>query len=207
MKALETADRQLVERARGGDLSAFNDLASRWDRKVYNYLLRCTGNRDDALDLRQETLLKAFRGLPRLTSPERFPSWLFRIAHNAMASAARKKRPVAAGGDIERLADLPSLPRSRLGRFGLGGAELSYLVEQALASLPAPQREVVVLKIHHGFKFREIAEIAGCPISTVKSRMYAALDALRGLLEPAKSGPAEEDEEVRSRPCRSRETN
>lgn len=183
----ESADRDLVESARLGDLRAFNALVARWERKVYNYLLRCTGNRDDALDLCQEAFFKAYRGLGGLASADRFPSWLFRIAHNSMVSSGRRKRPASSSEGLDRLADLASVPRSRLGNFGYSGAELAFLVEQALNSLPEPQREVVLLKLHHGFKFREIAGILDCPISTVKSRLYAGMEALRELLEPVQA--------------------
>ena len=179
-----TDDRELVASARSGDLPAFNALVGRWERRIYNYLLRATGNREDALDLCQNVFLKAYRGLSGLSDPARFPSWLFRIAHNELVSARRKKRPTAIGDALDRKVDLASLPRSRMGDFGLAKAELAYLVEQAVGSLPRKQREVVQLKLAHGFKFDEIAEIVGCPVSTAKSRLYAALRALRELLEP-----------------------
>lgn len=184
MLSSESADRELVASAKGGDLHAFNILASRWERKLYNYLLRSTGDREDAMDLCQEALLKACRGLPGLASAERFPNWLFRIAHNELVSARRKARPAGSPDDLDQVSDMASLPRSRLGDFGYAGPELSFLVEQALGSLPPAQREVVVLKVQYGFKFYEIAEIVGCPVSTAKSRLYAALTALREWLEP-----------------------
>ena len=184
MPSLESPDRELIRAAKAGDLHAFNLLVARWERKLYNYLLRSTGNRDDAMDLCQETFLKACRGLPSLASAERFPNWLFRIAHNELASAHRKARPAGNSDNLDLLPEISSLSRSRLGDFGYGGAELSFLVDQALNSLPTAQREVVVLKVQYGFKFDEIAEIVGCPVSTAKSRLYAALAALRESLEP-----------------------
>ena len=179
-----STDRELVAAAKSGDLQAYNLLVARWEGKLYNYLLRSTGNREDALDLCQEALLKAYRGLPGLASAERFPNWLFRIAHNELASAWRKARPVGTPDELEQLPDATSMPRSHLGNFGYARSELSFLVEQALGALPPAQREVVVLKVQYGFKFDEIAEIAGCPASTAKSRLYAALAALREWLEP-----------------------
>lgn len=183
------ADRELIATAAAGDVRAFNELVSRWETKVFNYLLRCLGDRDDAMDVCQETFLKAYRGLPKLSDSGRFPQWLFRIAHNEAASLRRRAKPVDPAGDVEAAADMSSLRGVRIGGFGYEGAELGYLVEQALHALPDRQREVVLLKVHHGFKFDEIAEILSCPASTVKSRLYAALDALREALEPVSAGP------------------
>lgn len=177
-------DRALARRARRGDARAYAVLVSRWEKKVYNYLLRSLGNREDALDACQETFFKAYRGLPRLADTGRFPQWLFRIAHNEAASLHRRPQPASAVEDIEATADFASLPGIRVGGFGYGDAELAFLVEQALGALPVRQREAVLLKVTYGFKFDEIAEILDCPASTVKSRLYAAFDALRAVLEP-----------------------
>ncbi len=180
----EIEDRDLVLSAQQGDMQAYNALVSRWEKRVYNYLLRSLSDREDALDVCQETFLKAYRGLPRLAAVDRFPQWLFRIAHNEAASLRRRPRPASDSDNLEAVAELASLPRARLGGFGYGGAELGFLVEQALNALPARQREVVLLKVHQGFKFDEIAEILDCPASTVKSRLYAALESLREVLDP-----------------------
>lgn len=180
----EIEDRDLILSARKGDVQAYNILVARWEKKVYNYFLRSLGNREDSLDLCQETFLKAYRGLTSLVAIDRFPQWLFRIAHNELISMRRKALPQPFGDALERSADSASLLRSRLGRLGYAGTELGLVLEQALAALPSRQREVVLLKVYHGFKFEEIAEILGCPASTAKSRLYVALDALREVLEP-----------------------
>ena len=184
MSSLVQHDRDLIASARLGDLLAFNSLIGRWERRVYAYLLRSTGNREDAMDVCQDVFLKAFRGLGGLASTDRFPGWLFRIAHNELVSARRRAKPTVGLRDFERAVELSTPPRSQLGEFGYGRAELVFLVEQALGSLPPKQREIVLLKVHHGFKFHEIAEIVGCPVSTAKSRLYAGLAALRKVLEP-----------------------
>ena len=89
----EVEDRDLVLAARQGDVDAYNRLVSRWEKRVYNYLLRVVKNREDALDLSQETFLKAYRSLARLEDAERFAQWLFRIAHNGRSrNSARSGR-------------------------------------------------------------------------------------------------------------------
>ena len=76
-------------------VEAFNLLVSRWEKRVYNYLLRLTANREDALDLTQEVFLKAYQNLRNLDDPGRFGPWLYRIAHNEAYSMFRKRKPEA----------------------------------------------------------------------------------------------------------------
>jgi RNA polymerase sigma-70 factor (ECF subfamily) len=120
--------------------------------------------------------LKAYQNLPKLEDPARFAGWLFRIAHNEAFSLIRRRRP-----EGELPADLGAASSS--GR--LLPIELSLTVERALARLSDDQREAVLLKVYQGFKFEEMAEVLGCPVSTVKSRLYTALDVLKTTLAPA----------------------
>ena len=79
-RAVEDAD--LIPKAQRGDVEAFNLLISRWEKRVFNYLLRILQNREDALDLSQDVFLKAYQNLRKLDDSARFAAWLFRIAHN-----------------------------------------------------------------------------------------------------------------------------
>jgi RNA polymerase sigma-70 factor (ECF subfamily) len=169
----EAEDRDLVGRARRGDLDAYNLLVSRWDRRVFNYLLKLVGRREDAMDLSQDVFLKAYQNLNKLDDPGRFGAWLYRIAHNEAYSLLRKTKPE--GGELTETAPPPQGPR-------MLPVETSLAVTAALSRLTAEQREAVVLKIYEGFKFEEMAEILGCPVSTVKSRLYTALDLLKDTL-------------------------
>ena len=84
-------------------MEAYNLLVSRWEKRVFNYLLRLVSNREDALDLSQDVFLKAYQNLPKLDDPARFAGWLFRIAHNEAFSLLRKRRPEG---------ELPAEPRA-----------------------------------------------------------------------------------------------
>ena len=176
----EVEDRDLVLAARQGDVDAYNRLVSRWEKRVYNYLLRVVKNREDALDLSQETFLKAYRSLARLEDAERFAQWLFRIAHNEAFSQFRKERPESDAEMVEPSGGR-AIPVAGQAVYPL---ELELAVESALTRLSAEQREAVVLKVYQGFKFEEIAQIQSCPVSTVKSRLYAAFELLRNVLAP-----------------------
>jgi len=172
----EVEDRDLIAKARQGDVEAYNLLVSRWEKRVFNYLLRLVSHREDAMDLSQDVFLKAYQNLRKLDDPARFTAWLFRIAHNEAFSLLRKRRPES---------ELPAEPHAGKTGGKLLPIELSLAVESALKRLSEDQREAVLLKVYQGFKFEEMAEILDCPVSTVKSRLYTALDLLKTTLAPA----------------------
>jgi RNA polymerase sigma-70 factor (ECF subfamily) len=175
----EVEDRDLILKAQRGDVDSYNLLVSRWEKRVFNYLFRLVRNREDALDLCQDVLLKAYQNLRKLEDSARFAAWLFRIAHNEAYSMLRRKRPE---DDLDA-GTFEAAPASLRG--SLLPVETALAVEAALRRLSPEQREAVVLKIYQGFKFEEMSEILGCPLSTVKSRLYTALDLLKDALAPA----------------------
>jgi len=183
------SDGRLVAQARKGDVDAFNRLISRWEKRLYNYLLALVRNREDSLDLCQESFLKAYRSLSTLEDGEKFPQWLFRIAHNLAFSHLRRDTPVDSGEswpEDDREGAIPQTGTS----LPIGPArsmftlELEFTVAKALESLSPEQQEAIVLKVYQGFQFAEIAEILSCPVSTVKSRIYAGFSQLRLMLAP-----------------------
>ena len=178
----EVEDRDLIAKARRGHVDAYNVLVSRWEKRVFNYLLRLVRHREDALDLSQDVFLKAYQSLRKLDDPLKFPGWLFRIAHNEAYSLLRKNRPEG------ELAVEPSTDESSARMFPM---ELNLAVQAALSRLSADQREAILLKVYQGFKFEEMAEILDCPVSTIKSRVYTALDLLKQTLAPINTGGAQ----------------
>jgi RNA polymerase sigma-70 factor (ECF subfamily) len=173
----EVEDRDLILQARRDNVEAYNLLVSRWEKRIYNYLLRLVKNKEDALDLSQDVFLKAYQNLRKLEDPARFAPWLYRIAHNEAYSQLRKNRPETDLDDSQREGSADPGPGRRMLPI-----EVRVAVERALECLSDDQREAVVLKIYQGFKFEEMAEILSCPVSTVKSRLYTALDLLKGTL-------------------------
>jgi len=181
-RAVEDAD--LIRQATRGSVESFNLLVSRWEKRVFNYLLRITGNREDALDLTQDTFLKAYQNLRKLDDPARFAPWLYRIAHNEAYSMFRKRRPET---DVDELEPEATETKINVGGSPVFPVELSLAVASALDRLSVDQREAVVLKVYQGFKFEEMAEILSCPVSTIKSRLYTALELLKIELAPIKA--------------------
>ena len=178
-RAVEDTD--LIRQASRGSVESYNLLVSRWEKRMYNYLLRITGNREDALDLAQDVFLKAYQNLRKLDDPDRFGPWIYRIAHNEAYSLFRKRKPEV---DVDDVAPEATGQGITMGGTSVFPVELSLAVAAALDRLSPDQREAVVLKHYQGFKFEEMAEILSCPVSTVKSRLYTALELLKAQLAP-----------------------
>ena len=183
---MSCTDEELVDRSRGGDVDSFNQLILRWERPIYALAYRVIGREEDARDVCQEAFLRAYRALPGFKGEAKFSSWLYRITLNLCRDWIRRQRraPVtqmpedvdllevaAAGGPRESIEDL------------VARRELSSVVEEAMALLPPEQRTAIVLKEYHGMTFQEIADLQGCPLSTVKTRLYQGLSVLRRHLE------------------------
>ena len=175
-------DEELVARSQSGDVDSFNQLILRWERPIYALAYRVIGREEEARDVCQEAFLRAFRGLPGFKGQAKFSSWLYRITLNLCRDWIRRQRraPVsqmpedmdiselaAAQGPVESIEDL------------VARRELSSVVEEAMALLPDEQRTAIILKEYHGMTFQEIAELQGCPLSTVKTRLYQGLSVLR----------------------------
>ena len=163
-------DRKVIERVLKGDTEAFNLLVRQWEKPIYNFILRMIGDRDEAMDLCQDSFMKAYRELNTLKDRDRFSAWLYRIAHNTCYSKLRKD----AGKTFVEVA--PEM------RAAANPVESRLAVEKALQHLPEDQREAVVLKVFHNLKFDEIAAIQDAPVSTVKSRLYMGFEKLRSIL-------------------------
>jgi len=171
LKLERVADGHIIERVLDGDTNSFNLLVWQWEKPIYNYIVRLIGDREEAMDLCQDTFMKAFRELGTLKDRDHFSSWLYRIAHNTCFSRLRRDK-----GKYF----VPVEPETRTTQTS---PEKRLAVEKALHTLPEDQREVVILKVFNDLKFEEIAEIQGAPVSTVKSRLYMSFEKLRSILE------------------------
>ena len=175
-------DEELVALATAGDLDCFNQLVARWERPIYALAYRTLGREEDARDVVQEAFLRAFRGLRNFRGDAKFSSWLYRITLNLCRDWIRRERrtPVSQapdGIDIIELAG-ETEPSESIEDL-VSRKDMARAVERAMARLPEEQRTAIVLKEYHGLTFQEIAELVGCPLSTVKTRLYQGLIVLR----------------------------
>jgi RNA polymerase sigma-70 factor (ECF subfamily) len=179
-------DEELVALSMGGDTDSFNQLIVRWERPIYALAYRVIGREEDARDVCQETFLRAFRALPGFKGQAKFSSWIYRIALNLCRDWIRRQRraPVMQAPEGVELVDLVSErgPVESIEDL-VSRRELSAVVAEAMARLPEEQRTAIILKEYHGMTFQEIADLQGCPLSTVKTRLYQGLSVLRRHLE------------------------
>jgi RNA polymerase sigma-70 factor (ECF subfamily) len=175
-------DEELVARSIRGDADSFNELILRWERPIYALAYRTIGREEDARDVCQETFLRAFRALPGFRGQAKFSSWLYRIALNLCRDWIRRERraPIVQPPEESDLMELAAAaePSESIEEL-VARKDLAQAVERAMAVLPEEQRTAIVLKEYHGLTFQEIADLLGCPLSTVKTRLYQGLTVLR----------------------------
>lgn len=158
-----------------GNEQAFEALYSRYRLRLYNLLLRYVQDGALAEDLYQEAFLRLLRAAPRWRPEARLSTWLYRVAINLCIDAARRRRdegltPEAA----ELIADGRPGPQDAVQQ-----SEALQRVKVEVAQLPDQQRAVLLLRVYEGLGEQEVAEIVGCPVGTVKSRLHHALRRLR----------------------------
>src|SRR6188508_2131567 len=179
-------DEELVARSIGGDNDSFNELILRWERPIFALAYRTIGREEDARDVCQETFLRAFRALPGFRGQAKFSSWLYRIALNLCRDWIRRQRrtPTVSAPEGVDLIELASEqgPVESIEEL-VARREISAAVAEAMKLLPDEQRTAIVLKEYHGLTFQEIADLQGCPLSTVKTRLYQGLSVLRRHLQ------------------------
>ena len=174
-------ERELIERCRTGDDTAFAELVDRYKDLVYGLIYRMVADRGLADDLAQDVFLKIHRGLPYFRGEARLSTWIFRIVQNVCVQA-RSGRPPDVSLDAGLGGDRP--PR----QFGSEDRAFDSLedrdrLDKALARLPPNYRMLVVAHYIKGVQYEALAEALNLPLGTVKTHLYRAKRRLRELLE------------------------
>ncbi|MBU4445277.1 sigma-70 family RNA polymerase sigma factor [bacterium] len=183
-------DEFLIREFNSGNISAFNTLVWRWEKPVFNFILRYIGDKDQAKDVMQRCFIRAFKSLGKLKNHARFSTWLYQIAFNLCRDELKKRKYLTYSisevrdyddsdkkGNKVVIVDQSQDPTRHVYR-----EDLAKLLQKALMSIPEEQRVVIIMKQYHGLKFTEIAEILKTPLNTIKSRMYYGLEALQKVL-------------------------
>ncbi len=176
-------DQYLLDLAVRGDADSFGRLVERWQSRVFGFILRYTGDREDARDLTQDTFAKAYQNLGRLSDPTSFPAWVYKIALNECRMRFRRSRKSKRVDLDEERETARAEVDEKTPETAYRQTELQRVFRSVFEELPGEQRAVIVMKEYQGLKFREIAEILDVPLSTVKSRLYLGLKTLKVLVE------------------------
>lgn len=171
-------DEALLARIVRGDEVAFEPLFRSYQQRLFRYLVGLVRDDSVAEELVCETMTEVWRNADTFQGRSRVSTWIFGIASNKAKTALRRRQPQqAAPEDVLRLEDPRPSAADEIAR-----AELAGQVRTALELLTPEHRQVVELTFMHGFSYQEIAQIAGCPVNTVKTRMFYAKRRLREAL-------------------------
>ena len=167
---LASSDEELIEKAKGGDEQAFTTLYERHKSRILNYSFALLGDWAKAWDVLQEAFLYLFRKLPTYRQEAKFTTLLYKVVKN-LALTQVKQSQRAALLDTDELAPLVMTNEESPVEV-LAKEEDRELAHKMLMSLPPTHREVLYLRWIEGLEYEEIAEILGCPVGTVKSRIH-----------------------------------
>lgn len=184
------SDWTLVQRVQAGEVAAFDELARKYRERVYSVVYNMTSNREDAADLTQDAFIKAFQSINRFQGQSSFFTWLYRIAVNSTLTHLRKSRLRSffsfekiteedkSFEVVDKLTDKTGVERDVMVK------ELQEKLNEAMQKLSIKHRTVVTLFEIDGLSHEEIADVVGCSVGTVRSRLHYAKQLLQAELQP-----------------------
>lgn len=190
---LDPSESRFIERLRGRDERAFNDLVQRYEQRVYRLVFRMLGRRDEAEDMVQEVFVQVFKAVESFRGDSKLSTWIYRIAINLCKNRTKylSRRRSEAQDELERMSEWRSLHEGRGITVGetsrpdqvVQGYQLETIVRLSIAQLDADFREVLILRDIEDLPYEEIMEITGLPEGTVKSRIHRARTMLKQRIE------------------------
>ncbi|AJC18400.1 MULTISPECIES: RNA polymerase sigma factor RpoE [Pandoraea] len=188
-------DQALVERVQKGDKAAFELLVAKYHRKIIRLVSRLVRDAAEVEDVTQEAFIKAYRALPQFRGESAFYTWLYRIAVNTaknhLATQGRRAptSTEANAEEAETFAEADQLRDINTPESMLMSKQIAQTVNTAMEALPDELRTAITLREIEGLSYEEIAEAMGCPIGTVRSRIFRAREAIASRLRPLLDTP------------------
>ncbi|SEP99856.1 RNA polymerase sigma-70 factor, ECF subfamily [Ectothiorhodospira magna] len=185
----KVTDEELVKRVQAGDKKAFDVLVQKYQHKIVNLVSRYVHDSATALDVAQEAFIKAYRGLANFRGDSAFYTWLYRIAINTaknhLVSQSRRTPDVEVDAqDAEQMGGESALKEYATPEGELLSEEIRLAVQGAIGALPDDLKMAITLRELEGMSYEEIAQTMGCPIGTVRSRIFRAREAIDRVLRP-----------------------
>jgi len=178
----QLTDAQLIERIRNGEMNLFSELVLRYQNKLFAYVYRLVGHKEEAEDVLQEIFIKVYKNLNSFEADRKFSSWIYRISHNEAINFLKKNRKVLVlyYEDDDYL--LKKLKTDNNFLKDIITTETSQQLKKVLAKLPPKYQEVIILKYLEEKSYEEIAVILHKPINTVGTLLNRAKSQLKKLL-------------------------
>ena len=187
------SDLMLVERTVAGDQRAYGLLVAKYERRIQRLIGRMVRDVDLVEDIDQETFIRAYRALHQFRGDAQFYTWLYRIAVNTAKKSLMdmKRNPVItesalrSGADEDETSVMENeLTSEETPETVLAAKEIAAAVNVAMEALPEDLRQAVTLREIEGLSYEDIAEVMGCPIGTVRSRIFRAREAISAKVKP-----------------------
>lgn len=192
-------DEELMNFVGNQDVSAFEELFHRYERRIFTFFYRLAANVEEARDCTQETFLRLWRGRVGYTPKARFSAYIFQIAKNHFLNEHQKRKSRIAlryfNGD-NSTGSFQGQAASDNGYNRVVAHEISSAISKAVANLPEIHRLVYVLSEEQLLSYKEIADVLGCPLGTVSSRKVEAIRKLRKVLKPLKDEVLGKDQQI-----------
>ena len=179
----EATDRELIDQARSGQWDAQDTLARRHRQGAFVLALQMLGNRDDAMDVAQDAMLRFFTTLDSFNRDRRVQPWLFTIVRNQVRDLWRRRQRRPRDGLVDGEALAGQLVDSANPEADLQRQQLRKSVWRAVATLSETKREIIVLRDFHDLSYKDISDVLKIPIGTVMSRLHGARKQLKAKLE------------------------
>lgn len=185
-------DALLVERTVAGDQKAFELLVIKYQRRIQRLIGRMVRDVDLVEDIAQETFIRAYRALAQFRGEAQFYTWLYRIAVNTAKKALMdlKRNPTVSENAYKTSDDDETSPveneltSSETPEAVLASKEIAQIINNAMDALPEELRQAITLREIEGLSYEEISEAMGCPIGTVRSRIFRAREAISQKIKP-----------------------
>jgi RNA polymerase sigma-70 factor, ECF subfamily len=182
----EANDNELIEMVRSNIPRTYRELVKRYEKKLFAYLYRLVGNREEAEDLLQNVFVKVYRNIESYDTQKKFSSWIYRIAHNEAVNFLKKrsKRHLISIEDVQTSKD--KLEITDTGKSPIDAwisKELKKEMDEALEKLPPKYKEVLMLRFYFDKSYEEMSEILGRPINTVGTLLNRAKKKLMEIMK------------------------
>ncbi|ALX49341.1 RNA polymerase sigma factor SigW [Lentibacillus amyloliquefaciens] len=181
---MEWKIKEKVKQVKRGDQSAFEEIVSFYQHKIFQHCYRMLGNRYEAEDIGQETFIRAYVNIHSFDDKRKFSTWLYRIATNLTIDRIRKRKPdYYLDAEIKGTDGLNMYSQmaadDRLPEEEVQGMELKDYITQEIYGLPPKYRSVIILRYLEEFSLQEISDVLDLPLGTVKTRIHRGREALR----------------------------